>query len=292
MSSGIVYGAVFWLLLTAALALAVRARVRVNRMKRSTDPAGLHRQLSTEETAYLMGGPVRVADVLMVRLHAEGRIQVRNATWITAEGFIPQNPLEEALLTTLTKAKRPAPPALLRLHLFRKPAMREIHGRLADYGLLMPFAVERRLSRGVVWLILPLGIVAPLAMRAGSVPVAAFLAILLPAFLLPHATVIKAHTRRTATGEARVRALRSSSVPRPTVPGVDDPFLLTAVAVTGPGAVLDPYLHSAMTPTASASGSSSSSSTTYACSSSTCSSSSCSSSSCGGGGSSCSSSSS
>ncbi|MFE7748578.1 TIGR04222 domain-containing membrane protein [Streptomyces sp. NPDC057428] len=134
------------LLLTLAVAVAsvllVVATRRVGR--RGTDNAVYVHDLS--EVAFLSGGPARVVDMALTRMHANGRLAIGGPGIVTLRRYEARDAVERAVLQELAAAPSGALHSL-REAVMRHPAVQEIGDGLAARDLLVAPG-ESRTRRG------------------------------------------------------------------------------------------------------------------------------------------------
>ncbi|MEV7782788.1 TIGR04222 domain-containing membrane protein [Kitasatospora sp. NPDC088351] len=152
-----VYYLVPAVLLAAAAVAAIRAKVLVKRVPFAKGLPG--RGLPLLDTAFLSGGPGRVFDTALVRMHQAGRVVVNRAGLVTVTTGTPYDAVDLAIIEAVGPSKhRDLTP--LRREVMRSPAVQEIGDRLADRGLMRnPVRLRRaRLARRRLWFAL-LGVV-------------------------------------------------------------------------------------------------------------------------------------
>ncbi|MFD4658921.1 TIGR04222 domain-containing membrane protein [Kitasatospora sp. NPDC058444] len=138
------------LLVTAAL-YAARTRQRVGRVRYAKGLPG--RGLPLLDTAFLSGGPGRVFDTAMVRMHLNEQAVVSRSGLVTLTGAKPYDAVDKAVQDAVgpTGSREIGP---LRHAVMRSAAVQEIGDRLADRGLLRrPERLRRaRTARRLLWL--------------------------------------------------------------------------------------------------------------------------------------------
>ncbi|QUF06812.1 TIGR04222 domain-containing membrane protein [Actinosynnema pretiosum subsp. pretiosum] len=141
----------YWIALGVALALAVLTRWWL-RGTRGADPAAA---LTLPELAYLVGGPLRAAEVATAALLDAGALRPgRNRTVSRVKGARPGNPVEAAVLADAARYERRTLPLLL-TSVADGPAVREVERRLVLAGLLIsPERARKWLRIGVLPMLL------------------------------------------------------------------------------------------------------------------------------------------
>ncbi|MFJ2865384.1 TIGR04222 domain-containing membrane protein [Kitasatospora sp. NPDC087314] len=144
-------------LLAAAALYATRTRQRIGHVRYARGLPG--RGLPLMDTAFLSGGPGRVFDTALVRMHLAERAVVNRAGLVTLIGHKPYEAVDQAILEAVGPggSRELAP---LRRAVMRSAAVQEIGDRLADRGLMRrPERLRRaRTARRLLWLAL-LGVV-------------------------------------------------------------------------------------------------------------------------------------
>ncbi|MGK4580654.1 TIGR04222 domain-containing membrane protein [Kitasatospora sp. HPMI-4] len=108
----------------------------LQRMRRVPNPQGLPgRGLPLPETAFLAGGPARVAEVVIVRMQQEGRLIVSRDGLATVTDAEPTDPAE-AVLIGAAGPGRQRELAVLRRAVMRSAEIQRIGDRLAERGLM------------------------------------------------------------------------------------------------------------------------------------------------------------
>ncbi|PBC77340.1 uncharacterized protein (TIGR04222 family) [Streptomyces sp. TLI_235] len=120
------------------LVLATGAAVSVTnaRLRRVPHPRGLSgRGLELLETAFLAGGPTRVAVTALIRMQQEGRVIVSRSGTVTVTDPQPRDAVEAALIEAAGPGRQ-QDAHVLRLAVARSAAVQEIGDRLAERGLM------------------------------------------------------------------------------------------------------------------------------------------------------------
>ncbi|MFC8451187.1 TIGR04222 domain-containing membrane protein [Kitasatospora sp. NPDC057223] len=139
------------LLLVAAGLYAIRAALRVRHVP---NPKGLPgRGLPLLDAAFLAGGPGRVVDTVLVRMHQEGRVIVSRGGLVTVTAGKTYDDVEAALITAAGDLRQRDLVGLRRTTM-TSDAVQQIGNRLADHGLMRdPGRLRRaRRARRLVWL--------------------------------------------------------------------------------------------------------------------------------------------
>lgn len=139
------------LLLTLAVAVACTLlTVATQRARlRGDDTAAYVHDLS--EAAFLSGGPARVVDTALTRMHADGRLAVGGPGIVAVQRDEARDAVERAVLQELAGAPSGALHTL-REAVMRHPAVQEIGDGLAARGLLVaPGESRTRRSWGSCW---------------------------------------------------------------------------------------------------------------------------------------------
>ncbi|MFB7473673.1 TIGR04222 domain-containing membrane protein [Kitasatospora sp. NPDC056184] len=128
-------------LLTAAVLWASRARQAAQRVP---NPKGLPgRGIPLLDAAFLSGGPGRVFDTALVRMHRAGHVVVNRAGLVTLTADKPYDKVEREIVDAVgpTRSRDLAP---LRLAVMRSPGVQAIGDELAGRGLLRnPVKLDR-----------------------------------------------------------------------------------------------------------------------------------------------------
>ncbi|MGW4381945.1 TIGR04222 domain-containing membrane protein [Kitasatospora sp. NPDC004531] len=205
------------------------------------------------ETAYLAGGPARVAELALVRMAGLGRLHLAHTGWTTVVDPQGRSRLERALIAAIGPEGQ-CRTAQLKAALAAHPTVRDIGDRLALAGLATPAVVRERarqavghvrcaLLTAVAMLLLTVvltsdGEAARTAVAWYSLPL-----VLTGGTLLMARVDVHAYTAWAApAGQHLLRTLRRPHICRART--ADD--LLTAVAIRGPEAVQDPRLRAAL----------------------------------------------
>ncbi|MFE9393867.1 TIGR04222 domain-containing membrane protein [Streptomyces flavidovirens] len=209
-------------------------------------------ELSLYETAFLAGGPVRVADLALVSLHRRRRLLLAHTGWATVVDPRGQDDVERSVLGAIGPAGQ-SPIAAIRTATTTADAVRAVADRLVSAGLAVPDAVRAPLAsavrsvRAATLLVLALAAASLLLpgqeQAAGRGLVAAWFA--LPLGLSLGCLAIARFEIHPYTGWASPAGRRVLDA---LAPGhcADERAFLTAVARLGVRAVDDPYLRAAL----------------------------------------------
>ncbi|MFD8343132.1 TIGR04222 domain-containing membrane protein [[Kitasatospora] papulosa] len=199
------------------------------------------------EVAFLCGGPARVVDTALTRMHMDGRLAIGGPGIVAVQREEAHDAVERAVLHDLAAARNGSL-SRLREDVMRHPAVQEIGDGLAARGLLAaPGESRARRARGLVLGIgcavgFPVSIALTVAQYAthdayADIPLPFFLKVL-PALVagtvIGLVTAAAAKVRLTTSGRAAVDAHRTANAQ------VTDPAHL--VATRGLGALPDPGL--------------------------------------------------
>ncbi|MEV7602340.1 TIGR04222 domain-containing membrane protein [Kitasatospora sp. NPDC089797] len=244
-------------LLIAATVHAARARQRVRHVPH---PQGLPGGgLPLLDTAFLAGGPGRVVDTALVRMHLSEQAVVNRAGLLTLTGARPYDTVDQAVHDAVgTGRSRELGP--LRRTVMGSAAVREIGDRLADRGLMRRPELLRRavVARRLLWLaVLDVLLFAGLALLVdGNDPLHDRPDLRIPALLLvvgavALATGFRADGRVTPAGQRQLALLRGAGPWTPSAgvsPRLTGGALLGAVALGGLAAASldDPELEAAL----------------------------------------------
>ncbi|MFE4515012.1 TIGR04222 domain-containing membrane protein [Kitasatospora sp. NPDC056783] len=140
-------------LLAAAALYAWRTRQHVGQVPYAKGLPG--RGLPLLDAAFLSGGPGRVFDTALVRMHMSEQAVISRSGLVTLTGAKPYDAVDQAVQAAVgpTGSRQLAP---LRRTVMRSAAVQEIGDRLADRGLLRrPERLRRaRTARRLLWLAL------------------------------------------------------------------------------------------------------------------------------------------
>lgn len=104
--------------------------------------------LTLYETAYLTGGPHRLADVALVSMAQQDRLLLAHTGWATVVDPVGRDAVERATLTAIgPDGQRPIP--AVRGALDGSDAVRALAGRLVTAGLAQPEAARRDVGHSV-----------------------------------------------------------------------------------------------------------------------------------------------
>ncbi|MCZ4121815.1 TIGR04222 domain-containing membrane protein [Streptomyces sp. H39-S7] len=236
-----------YLLIAASSAYLVGERIRARRFTRPYQGDAPRDPL---ETAFLAGGPGRVADTVIAAMHGDGRIAVTAPGLLTVIRPVAHNPVEAALLEACG-AEWGGGLRQVRTAVLTGPSVQSIGDRLARRGLFFQPEVHSRWRRvstlhKTVWfllLFLSLAEVMPHVVVGSGLPL--FVRVLpgLAVGLLVLLTCSAPRGRLTPAGRRVLQGLRVNHRPlrpRPAPSGASDPMLLFALA--GPAALQDDVL--------------------------------------------------
>ncbi|MFE7317216.1 TIGR04222 domain-containing membrane protein [Streptomyces sp. NPDC057555] len=210
--------------------------------------------LTLYETAYLSGGPHRLADVVLVLMAQQRRLHLAHTGWATVVDPVGHDPVERAALTAIgPEGQRPIP--AVRSALSTTDTVRGMADRLVRAGLAAPAAVRsgigsavRQVQGAALLVVLAAGAtywMAPAGNGAGLM--LAWFALPLILTLATWAIArVEAHPYTgwaTEAGTALLRHVHPGVRKRPAgaVPGG-----LTRLALHGPDALADPGLRAAL----------------------------------------------
>ncbi|MEU3463310.1 TIGR04222 domain-containing membrane protein [Streptomyces sp. NPDC006733] len=226
-----------YLLIAAASAYLVGEKVRARRFTR---PYRGEAPRDPLETAFLSGGPGRVADTVIAAMHGDGRIAVTPPGRLTVIRPVAQNPVEVALLEAVG-AEWDGGLRQVRTAVLTGPSVQSIGDRLARRGLFFQPAVHSRWQRvstlyKTVWfllLFLSLAEVMPHLVVGSGLPLVLRV---LPGLLLGLLVLLLCSAPRGRLTPAGRRVLNELRLrhrpphPRRPVPGTSDPMVLFALA--------------------------------------------------------------
>lgn len=226
-----------YLLIVATSAYLMAEMVRARRFTRPYHGEAPRDPL---ETAFLAGGPGRVADTVIAAMHGDGRITVTAPGQLTVVRPVARNPVETALLEACG-AEWGGGLRQIRTAVLMGPSVRSIGDRLARRGLFYQPEVHSRWRRvstlhKTVWfllLFLSLAEVMPHVVVGSGMPLVLRVLPGLAAGLLVLGTCSAPRGRLTPAGRRVLQGLRVNHrplrTPRP-APGATDPVLLFALA--------------------------------------------------------------
>ncbi|MGW7448222.1 TIGR04222 domain-containing membrane protein [Kitasatospora sp. NPDC054795] len=149
-------------LLAAAALYAARTRQHIGRVRYAKGLPG--RGLPLLDTAFLSGGPGRVFDTAVVRMHMSEQVVISRSGLVTLTGSKPYDAVDKAVQDAVgpTGSRQLGS---LRHTVMRSAAVQEIGDRLADRGLLRrPERLRRaRTARRLLWLALLLVVASAVA---------------------------------------------------------------------------------------------------------------------------------
>ncbi|MER6052046.1 TIGR04222 domain-containing membrane protein (plasmid) [Streptomyces sp. BHT-5-2] len=215
-------------------------------------PAGL----TLYETAYLSGGPHRLADVVLVLMAQQRRLHLAHTGWATVVDPVGQDPVERAALTAIGPEGQQRIPAV-RQALSGADAVHGLADRLVRAGLAAPGTVRTGVGSAVRQL-RAAALVVPLAAGATywAAPPGEVDGLVLAWFALPLILTLgtwivaraEAHPYTgwaTDAGEARLRQEQHGARERRPGPAAS-PAGLTGLALFGPAVLTDPGLREAL----------------------------------------------
>ncbi|SDT50297.1 TIGR04222 domain-containing protein [Streptomyces sp. TLI_053] len=141
------------LLLAATVLVAQQAKRAARRV---SDPKGLPgRGIALLEAAFLAGGPGRVFDTALVRMHRRGHVVVSRSRLVTLTAAEPVDEVDGAIVDAIG-ASRSRDLDSLRVAVMRAPAVQAVGDALAARGLLRnPERLRRaRTAHRTIWLAL------------------------------------------------------------------------------------------------------------------------------------------
>ncbi|MFE4603417.1 TIGR04222 domain-containing membrane protein, partial [Kitasatospora indigofera] len=119
------------------------------------------------DAAFLAGGPGRVVDTVLVRMHQEGRVIVSRSGLVTVTSNTAYDEVEAALLVAAGDLRQRDLPGLRRA-VMTSDAVQRIGDRLAAHGLMLDPALLRRArsARRLLWLVV---LAIPVSTVVGSI---------------------------------------------------------------------------------------------------------------------------
>ncbi|SHG11130.1 TIGR04222 domain-containing membrane protein [Streptoalloteichus hindustanus] len=223
-------GPEFLLVYVVALGLAAVWLVAARHRMRVAD--GRPRTLSSEELAYLAGGPSRLADLAVGRLVTSGALRVSRGGGLRATG-VPASWVIDADLLSLVAVGRALTVSQLRAAARTLPAVEEIERRLVASGAVVdPEHARAGATRAVLPAAL-VGVVGVLRLVNGielNRPVLWLSLLLALTALVVVLGLVRPHPLRTTFGDqlvATARARRYSQVPT-----AELPMMLALVGIT------------------------------------------------------------
>ena len=257
-----------WVLfLLAAWGAALASCVRLCQVVRAADdapapPADTARRLNLYETAFLSGGPHRVADLALVSMSRGRRLLLAHTGWATVVDPRGRDDIERSVVTAAGPSGQSPVPAI-RTALAAADTVRALAERLAAAGLAVPPAVRTAVATAVhqvrlaAAVVLVTAVVAALLLPEDADRGAAAAWFALPLALTTGVLAIARFEVGPATGWAspagqrRLRAVEdehgadtADTEAAGTAPG--DRALLTVLALRGPSALADPALRAAL----------------------------------------------
>jgi uncharacterized protein (TIGR04222 family) len=222
------------------------ATVRAADAERATAAAHPGHELSLYETAFLSGGPARVADVTLVSMARGSRLLLAHTGWATVVDPVGEDDMERSVIGAIGPAGQ-SPIAPLRTATASGDAVRALAERLVAAGLAVPDTARTTVAgavrqvRAAAVAVVALGaaaVLTPGRPDGQELPVAVWFALplLLTLSCLALARIeIHPYTRWAAPAGQRLLA----ALP-------EGPGGLLAVAVRGVRAVDDPMLRAAL----------------------------------------------
>ncbi|MEW1690077.1 TIGR04222 domain-containing membrane protein [Streptomyces sp. NPDC091265] len=212
-------------------------------------------ELTLYETAFLSGGPHRVADLALVSMHLRRRLLLAHTGWATVVDPDGRDEVERTVIRAIgPQGQSPIPP--VRSAAAAADAVRVLSERLVTAGLALPggartdLATAVRAVRGAALLVVAMGAAALLTpgqeQRADSSVGSRLIWFGLPLVLTLGALAIarlEAHPYSSWASPAGQRLLDACAVPT----GGAERDVLAAVAAQGVRAVDDPALRAALT---------------------------------------------
>ncbi|MFI6284958.1 TIGR04222 domain-containing membrane protein [Streptomyces sp. NPDC051018] len=206
--------------------------------------------LTLYETAFLSGGPGRVADLVLVSMHRRRGLLLAHTGWATLVTPEGGNALERSVVRSIGPAGHQVPTAVVRAALSTAGALRAVADGLVRAGLAVPETTRTRTSAALRSVRAAAVLVAVLAVAAVALPQGppargtALAWFALPLLLTLSCLAIAKVEVRPYTGWASPegRRLLRALAPDGTAHGE-----LTAFALKGPDAVGDPLLREALT---------------------------------------------
>ncbi|MCK7626456.1 TIGR04222 domain-containing membrane protein [Streptomyces sp. RS10V-4] len=210
--------------------------------------------LTLYETAYLSGGPHRLADVVLVLMAQQRRLHLAHTGWATVVDPVGQDPVERAALTAIGPGGQSRIPAV-RHALTTADAVRKVADRLVRAGLALPAATRTGigtavrglrgaalvvlLAAGATYWMAPPGAADPVVLGWFALP----LVLTLGTWAIARAEAHPYTGWATDAGRALLRHERSDGPAGPPGPA---PAGLTVLALHGPAALADPGLRAAL----------------------------------------------
>ncbi|MFK0293190.1 TIGR04222 domain-containing membrane protein [Streptomyces sp. NPDC090442] len=217
-------------------------------------PAAGDGGLSLYETAYLSGGPHRLADVVLVLMAQQRRLHLAHTGWATVVDPVGLDPVERAALTAIGPEGQCEIPAV-RHALSGAQAVHGLADRLTLAGLAAPAAARKEigaavrqvqgaallvaLAAGAAYWMVPSGAQAGPVLAWFALP----LVLTLGTWAIARFEVQPSTGWATEAGEAVLRRARRAL--RGRLPGATSGGL-TGLALHGPDALADPGLRAAL----------------------------------------------
>ncbi|KUL47425.1 hypothetical protein ADL22_10185 [Streptomyces sp. NRRL F-4489] len=209
--------------------------------------------LTLYETAYLSGGPHRLADVVLVLMAHQRRLHLAHTGWATVVDPVGHDPVERATLTAIGPGGQRRIPAV-RHALATADAVRGLADRLVRAGLALPAATRTGIGAAVRQVrVAALVVLLAAGATYWMAPPGADNRVVLAWFALPLVLTLgtwavaraEAHPYTgwaTEAGRALLRDGRSGGPERPE----PAPAGLAGLALHGPEALADPGLRAAL----------------------------------------------
>ncbi|WP_019547466.1 TIGR04222 domain-containing membrane protein [Streptomyces sulphureus] len=239
--------------IAALLSCARLCRVSAAADRPETVPAQ-GRALSLYETAYLCGGPDRVAEVALVSMARRRRVLVAHTGWATVVDPDPHDPVEESLIERLGGPGGQSSVARVRAALAAAEPVRRIGEQLAAVGLAVPPALRDSVTaaldqvRRATLIVLGTGVAAEAVAAGDGADTGSVAAWFLLPLVLSLGCMAIAHVEVRPLARwaspAGLRLVRTSS-PLTPAPG-DESTGLTAFAHLGPSTLPEPHLRAAL----------------------------------------------
>ncbi|MCT2590849.1 TIGR04222 domain-containing membrane protein [Streptomyces sp. N2-109] len=224
--------------------------------------AATGRRLTLYETAFLSGGPHRLADLTLVSMSRDRRLLLAHTGWATVVDHRGRDDMERTVISAVGPGgQSPVPP--VRSAVATADSVRTLADRLTAAGLAVPGEIRAHLAaairqlRGTAVLVPVTGLVALLLLEDGQSSGTVALWFALPLVLVLGALVIARYEVREYTRWASPAGLRQ--LPRAgtasggtgtstgtAAPVRDGRAELTALAVHGPAVLAEPELRAAL----------------------------------------------
>ncbi|MER5178351.1 TIGR04222 domain-containing membrane protein [Streptomyces sp. NPDC002896] len=219
---------------------------RCARLPRPSAPSGRApeaRGNALLNAAFLVGGPRRVANTVLVAMQRDGRLHISRDGRVTRAPGTPRNAVEGQIVGALREGEV-ATTAWLRGRVMRSAAVRDIGTALAEAGLLVEPALRKRITRGrrALVALLPVLFVVGFLLAgddtAALVTATALLILMSGGLIMLFVQTSKRRLWCTNAGADRLADLRRA--PASAFPGIDP--VLAGVALLGLEQLSDPEL--------------------------------------------------